>query len=205
MYATAWFKQYDDHFHFSSFSVRAWMSHGCVVVAHLERCVSTRIWSKLNNIYRLPFFLSAMCNRTKYFAHVCFIGSSIEAVDLIFLSIFPNSRPNSPVTFFMPDAGFWDYSIVFFLPKPFLDIIFSLTLFFTLWLLLQVLYMASRQYSVSSLWQKGFCCIFRRVHVFECTETATWFRLETACRTLLLSHFIAMQRRVLLGVWFNFV
>lgn len=71
-----------------------------------------------------------MCNRTKYFAHVCFIGSSIEAVDLIFLSIFPNSRPNSPVTFFMPDAGFWDYSIVFFLPKPFLDIIFSLTLFF---------------------------------------------------------------------------
>lgn len=29
-----------------------------------------------------------MCNRAKYFVHVCFIGSSIEAVDLIFLSIF---------------------------------------------------------------------------------------------------------------------
>lgn len=65
----------------------AWMSHGCVVVVDLERGASTRIWSKLNNIYRLPFFLSAMCNRAKYFAHVCFIGSSIEAVDLIFLSI----------------------------------------------------------------------------------------------------------------------
>lgn len=130
MYATAWFKQYDDHFHFSSFSARAWMSHGCVVVAHLERCVSTRIWSKLNNIYRLPFFLSAMCNRTKYFAHVCFIGSSIEAVDLIFLSIFPDSRPNSPVTFFMPDAGFWDCSIVFFFTKAFFGHYFFVDLIF---------------------------------------------------------------------------